>query len=351
MPRGAAPGPEPWPQGERPAVKVRDLLGREADGLELRLRAGKGGLDREILLARVQRPGLALTGYTDYIRYGRVQIVGASEIGYLTKLPPRRRASILARLARCRISCFVVTKGLAPPRELLAEAEAGDVPVLVTSAESTPFIKHLSAFLEDRLARRLHVHSVLMDVFGLGVLIVGESGIGKSECALDLIDRGHRLVADDVVEIKRLPDGVVGASPDLTRYHMELRGVGVINIKDLYGVSSIRMTKRVELVVSLERWEPGKEYDRLGLHDEQFPILGVDVPLIRMPVAPGRNIAILVEVAARNHLLKERGYDAARHFAERVDEMVGPVRGSLPGRRAADVRRPRAAAARRARKR
>ena len=348
MPRA---GPGRPPQGERPAVRVRDLLGGDAVGLELRLQAGRKGLDREVLLARVQRPGLALTGYTDYIRYGRVQIVGQSEIGYLTKLPARRRASILARLARCRISCFVVTKGLTPPRELLAEAEARGVPVLVTAAESTPFIKQLSAFLEDRLAQRLHLHSVLMDVFGLGVLITGESGIGKSECALDLIDRGHRLVADDVVEIKRLAEGVVGASPELTRYHMELRGVGVINIKDLYGVSSIRMAKRVELVVSLERWESGKEYDRLGLHDEQFPILGIDVPLIRMPVAPGRNIAILVEVAARNHLLKERGYDAARHFAERVDEMVGPVRGARPGRRTADLRRARRPAARRARPR
>ena len=348
MPRA---GPGRPPQGQRPAVRVRDLLGGDAVGLELRLQAGRKGLDREVLLARVQRPGLALTGYTDYIRYGRVQIVGQSEIGYLTKLPARRRASILARLARCRISCFVVTKGLTPPRELLAEAEARGVPVLVTAAESTPFIKQLSAFLEDRLAQRLHLHSVLMDVFGLGVLITGESGIGKSECALDLIDRGHRLVADDVVEIKRLAEGVVGASPELTRYHMELRGVGVINIKDLYGVSSIRMAKRVELVVSLERWESGKEYDRLGLHDEQFPILGIDVPLIRMPVAPGRNIAILVEVAARNHLLKERGYDAARHFAERVDEMVGPVRGARPGRRTADLRRARRPAARRARPR
>jgi HPr kinase/phosphorylase len=351
MARGDGPAPEAPEQGERPSVKVRDLLAREAEGLELTLRAGRRGLDREIFLARVQRPGLALTGYTDYIRYGRVQIVGQSEIGYLTKLAPARRVAILERLARCRISCFVVTKGLAPPRELLAAADAEGVPVLVTVAESTPFIKHLSAFLEEKLARRLHLHSVLMDVFGLGVLIMGESGIGKSECALDLIDRGHRLVADDVVEIKRLPDGVVGASPDLTRYHMELRGVGVINIKDLYGVSSIRMTKRVELVMSLERWEAGKEYDRLGLHDEKFPILGVDLPLIRMPVAPGRNLAILVEVAARNHLLKERGYDAARHFAERVDEMVGPVRGRGPGRRASDLRRARRPAARRARKR
>jgi len=351
VPRGEGPGPDAVPQAERPAVKVKELVGGEAAALNLRLRAGKSGLDRDIFLSRVQRPGLALTGYTDYIRYGRVQIVGQSEIGYLTKLAPARRASILQRLARCRISCFVVTKGLAPPQELLAAADAEGVPVLVTTAESTPFIKHLSAFLEDKLARRLHLHSVLMDVFGLGVLIMGESGIGKSECALDLIDRGHRLVADDVVEIKRLADTVVGASPDLTRYHMELRGVGVINIKDLYGVSSIRMTKRVELVVSLERWESGKEYDRLGLHDEQFEVLGVDVPLIRMPVAPGRNIAILVEVAARNHLLKERGYDAARHFAERVDEMVGPVRGTGPGRRASDLRRATRPAARRARKR
>jgi HPr kinase/phosphorylase len=152
---------------------------------------------------------------------------------------------------------------------------------------------------------------------------VGESGIGKSECALDLIDRGHRLVSDDVVDIKRMADALVGSSPDLTRYHMELRGLGVINIKDLYGVSSVRMSKKVELVVSLERWEVGREYDRLGLHDERYPILGVELPLVRMPVAPGRSIAILVEVAARNQLLKARGYDAARRFAEQVDEMIG----------------------------
>jgi len=154
------------------------------------------------------------------------------------------------------------------------------------------------------------------------VLIVGESGIGKSECALDLIDRGHRLVSDDVVEIKRMADALVGGSPDLTRYHMELRGLGVINIKDLYGVSSVRMSKKLELVVSLERWEVGREYDRLGLKEERYEVLGAGLPLVRMPVAPGRNIAILVEVAARNQLLKARGYDAARRFAEQVDEMI-----------------------------
>lgn len=315
------PGASPAaPEGA--AVSVRDLLGPEAQALGLTLLTGARGLDHEVLLSRVQRPGLALTGYTDYIRYGRVQIVGGSEIGYLRKLAPRRRVAILARLCRCRISCFVITKGLAPPPELLAAAEAAGIPVLVTPIESTPLIKHLSSFLEERLAMRLHLHSVLMDVFGLGVLIMGESGIGKSECALDLIDRGHRLVADDVVEIKRMADTLLGASPDLTRYHMELRGLGVINIKDLYGVSSIRTSKRVELVVNLERWEAGREYDRLGLHDEKFTILGVEVPLLRMPVAPGRNIAILIEVASRNQLLKERGYDAAQRFAERVDDLV-----------------------------
>jgi HPr kinase/phosphorylase len=312
--------------GERPPaspnVAVRELLEPEAKALGLRLVAGKAGLGRTVHLSRVQRPGLALTGYTDYIRYGRVQIVGSSEVGYLRTLPPRRRAAIVDKLCRCRVSCFIVTKGLRPPAELLRAAEVRGIPVLVTPTESTPFIKQLAAFLDERLALRLHLHSVLMDIFGLGVLIMGESGIGKSECALDLIDRGHRLVADDVVEVKRMADALMGNSPDLTRYHMELRGLGVLNIKDLYGVSSIRISKRVELVVNLERWESGKEYDRLGLRDEKFRILGVELPLIRMPVAPGRNIAILVEVAARNQLLKERGYDAARHFAERLDEMI-----------------------------
>ena len=304
-----------------PSVRVRELLDPAA-ALGLTLVAGEAGLEHVVTLSRVQRPGLALTGYTDYIRYGRVQIMGASEIGYLRKLSARRRGAVLRRLGACRVSCFIVTKGLAPPEELLGEARARGVPVLVTDAESTPFIKALSAFLEERLALRLHLHSVLMDVFGLGVLIVGESGIGKSECALDLIDRGHRLVADDVVEIRRIGESLIGCSPDLTRYHMELRGLGVINIKDLYGVSSTRVSQRVELVVNLERWEAGREYDRLGLRRENFLILGVEVPLIRMPVAPGRNIAILVEVAARNQLLKERGYDAAERFVERVDALV-----------------------------
>ena len=230
-----------------------------------------------------------------------------------------------------------MTKGLTAPPELLAargaERRAG---AARRPLQSTEFIKQLSAFLDQRLAQRTLLHAVLLDVFGLGVLVMGESGIGKSECALELIDRGHRLVADDVVELMRTADALVGSSPDLTRNHMEIRGVGVLNIKDLYGVSSIGTPKRVELVVGLERWEAGREYDRLGLRDERFRLLGLEVPLIRMPVAPGRNIALLVEVAARNQLLKHRGYDAARRLSEQVDALIG---GSAePGARALPAR-------------
>jgi len=304
------------------AVPVEELLSPEASGLGLSLVAGRAGLKRAILLSRVQRPGLALTGHTDYIRYGRVQIVGGSEMSFVRRLAARERATILRRLCRRKISCFVVTKGLKPPVELAREAERRGIPLLATRLESTRLIKQLSAFLDERLAERVHQHSVFMDVFGLGVLITGESGIGKSECGLDLIDRGHRLVGDDVVEIKKMGDALYGSSPELTRYHMELRGLGVLNIKDLYGVSAIRLSKRLELVVNLERWESGREYDRLGLGAESVDILGLPVPLIRMPVGPGRNIALLVEVASRNQLLKERGYDAARRLAERVDALI-----------------------------
>jgi HPr kinase/phosphorylase len=327
--------------GDGAGVAVRELVEGAAEPLQLALAAGRAGLDSRIHQARVQRPGLALTGYTDYVRYGRVQIVGSSEAGYLKKLSVRERRAILTKLCRSRISCFVVTKGLKPPAELLAAAEARGIPVLTTPLESTPFIKLLQAFLEERLATRLHLHGVLLDVFGLGVLILGESGIGKSESALDLIDRGHRLVADDVVEVKRTGELLLGVSPELTRYHMELRGLGVLNIKDLYGVSSIRLSKRIELVIQLERWDAGKEYDRLGLRDERFLILGVEVKLARMPVAPGRNIALLVEVAARNQLLRESGYDAAQRFVERVDALVGGEARTPRAARRSRVRRPR----------
>ncbi|MBN2370542.1 MAG: HPr(Ser) kinase/phosphatase [Vicinamibacteria bacterium] len=320
-------------------ITVRDLLRGNNDRLLLRLLAGRNGLQRRVTLSRIQRPGLALAGYTEYLRYGRVQILGGSEINYIATLDRGRRARAMDMLTQCQVSCFVVTKGQKPPAELLRRAESRRIPVFVTPLDSTPFIKQLSIYLERRLAPQVESHAVLMDVSGLGVLIIGESGIGKSECALDLVDRGHRLVADDVTTIQRTADGLIGFSPDLTRHHMELRGLGIINIKDIYGVSATRGSMRVELVVMLEKWETGREYDRLGLKSEGYRIMGVELPLVRMPVAPGRNIAILIEVAARNQLLKNAGRNASRRLADRVDRMARDSRRSA--RRTRTMGRPR----------
>jgi len=308
-----------------PPVTVGDLLRARADalGLGLELLAGAGGLDRAITSPYVLKTGLALAGFDSYLQEGRVLVFGASEVGYLSGLGAPARAASLARVMARPIPCVLVTDGQAVPDEVAAEAERAGVPLLRTTMATPLAIARLTSVLEDVLAERTIVHAVLMDILGLGVLIVGESGIGKSECALDLVVRGHRLVADDTVEIRRRAESVlIGTCPDLTRHHMEVRGLGLINIQDLFGVASTRSSKRVELVVQLERWEPGREYERLGLDDAHYEILGLPVPLLRMPVAPGRNLSILVEVAARNQILRTRGHHAARKLAARLERQL-----------------------------
>jgi HPr kinase/phosphorylase len=295
----------------------------EAFGLPLELLAGAQGLDRPITSPHIQKTGLALAGFDAYLKPGRVLIFGESEIRYLENLdvPARVRAMRLALTHD--FPCVVVTGGFAVAPELVLEAERAGLPLLRTQVATPTAIAKLSSILEDSLAARTVIHGVLMDILGLGVLIVGESGIGKSECALDLIVRNHRLVADDTVEVRRRQETIlIGTCPELTRHHMELRGLGLINVKDLFGIASTRSSKRVELVVQLERWDPAREYERLGLDDDFHEILGLRVPLIRMPVAPGRSIAILVEVAARNQLLRSRGHHAARALAERLDRTL-----------------------------
>ena len=314
-----------------PGVTVATLLGSrpEAFGLPLELLAGRDGLDRIITSPHIQKTGLALAGFHEYLRPGRVLIFGESEIRYLESLAAAARVDSLRLSLTVDFPCVLITGGFAPPAELLAESARARLPLLRTSIVTPTAIAKLSSMLEDSLAERTLLHAVLMDVLGLGVLIAGESGIGKSECALDLIVRGHRLVADDTVEVRRRQETIlIGACPELTRYHMELRGLGVINIMELFGIASTRSSKRVELVVQLERWVPTREYERLGLDDVFFEILGLHVPLIRMPVAPGRNIAILVEVAARNQLLRARGHHAARALADRLDRSLRQA--SLP---------------------
>jgi HPr kinase/phosphorylase len=305
-----------------PAVTVGGLLESrpESIGLAIDLLAGGRGLDRRITNPYIQKTGLALAGFHEYLQPGRVLIYGESEVRYLERLDPAKRREALERSFSTSVPCVLVTGGLDVPADLIAEADRAGVPLLATPIGTATAIGKLTALLEDRLAVREVIHGVLLDILGLGVLIVGESGIGKSECALDLVVRGHRLVADDTVEVRRRAASIViGSCPELTRHHMEVRGLGLINICDLFGVASTRTSKRVELVVQLERWDPHREYDRLGLDDAFFEVLGLRVPLIRMPVAPGRNLAILVEVAARNQLLRGRGSNAARELAAKLD--------------------------------
>ncbi len=314
-----------------PGVTVEALLASrpEAFGLPLELLAGSEGLERIITSPHIQKTGLALAGFHEYLKPGRVLIFGESEIRYLESLEDGARIASLRLALTLDFPCVVITGGFVPPPQLAVEAERARLPLLKTPVATPTAIAKLSSLLEDSLAERTMLHAVLMDVLGLGVLIAGESGIGKSECALDLIVRGHRLVADDTVEIRRRQETIlIGTCPELTQHHMELRGLGVINVKELFGIASTRSSKRVELVVQLERWDPRREYERLGLDDEHFEILGLRIPLIRMPVAPGRNIAILVEVAARNQLLRVRGHHAARELAKRLEETMR--QGMLP---------------------
>ena len=257
-------------------------------------------------------------------------IYGDSEVRYLQGLAPAARLEALARSFASGIPCVLATSTLPLPPEVAFAADAAGVPLLRASVSTPVAIGKLTAILEDYLASREVVHGVLMDVLGLGVLLVGESGIGKSECALDLVTRGHRLVADDSVEVRRRAETVIiGTSPGPTRYFMEIRGLGLINIRDLFGVASTRSSKRVEFVVELQRWDTARDYDRLGLDDAHHDLLGLQIPKVTMPVAPGRSVAILVEVAARNQLLRARGVHAARALVDALDQRLERVGAGL----------------------
>jgi HPr kinase/phosphorylase len=309
------------PGGVTVATVLRDLADSRA--LDLELLAGADGLDRRITIPHTQKTGLALSGFDAYLRGGRVLVFGESEVRYLEGLSSPDRTSVMRRVMDHDLPCLLITDGFSAPPEMAIEADRARVPLLRTRVATPEAMSRLSTVLDTYLAARGVIHGVLMDILGLGVLVIGESGIGKSECALDLVVRGHRLVADDAVEIRsRAQSFVLGSCPELTRHHMEIRGLGLINVQDLFGVASTRTSKRVELVVQLERWEHGREYDRLGLDESYYELLGIRIPMIRMPVAPGRNVAILVEVAARNQLLRARGHHAARRLVERLNDQL-----------------------------
>jgi HPr kinase/phosphorylase len=302
------------------SVKVSELLGDELLSLGLRVLSGENHLDNEITHPRVQKPGLAFAGYYAYIKPGRVQIIGESETEYLMTLSEEDRRERFERIAALPVPVFVITKGLAPLPGFLSSFQRREVPILASTALSSTVIKTISYFLEDHLVPQTSLHGVLLDIYGLGVLLIGESGVGKSESALDLITRGHSLVADDRVTVKRYPNGeLIGFSEGPLRHHMELRGIGIINVQDLFGLASVRERKPIDLVIELEHWQPGRSYDRLGLDESVFHILETPCPYIRMPLALGRNVGILVEIAARNHVLKLQGHHSAREFVRKLE--------------------------------
>jgi len=287
--------------------------------LELTLMAGRNGLKKKITHSQVQKMGLALTGFIQFINPERLQIIGNTEMAYFKTLTSEMQEKVIHQICSFPLSCLVITRGLEIPELLLREADEKEIPVFRTNLRSFDFIERVTKFLEEKLSSTSSLHGVLLDVYGVGLLILGKSGIGKSECALDLILRGHRLVADDMVHIqKRSPSSVIGSGFEVIQHHMEIRGLGIINIRSLFGVEAIREKKKIELVLELMEWDTHREYDRLGFEEEKFSILDVELPLLKIPVTPARNLTTIIEVAVRNHLLKVMGYDSALEFEKKL---------------------------------
>ncbi|MBN2195038.1 MAG: HPr(Ser) kinase/phosphatase [Polyangiaceae bacterium] len=314
---------EPPPIEPRP-ISVRALL--DDPGLEVRARliAGAAGLDREIRHPRIQKSGLAMVGHRHGLVPSRIQVIGETELSFVVQLSPEEQGRAAENLFSAGLACVVVTCGSEPPPAFAAEAERTGTPLLVCVERSSSAITALHTLLDERLAPRCREHGVMIDIFEIGVLLQGPSGIGKSECALELVMRGHRLVADDVVEFDYRPPGIVfGEAARLLQYHIEVRGLGILNIKDLYGVTAVRERKRLDLVVQLELERDDQEYDRIGIDDRRRDILGVPVREVCVPVRPGRNVSAIIEIAARNELLRLAGHNPAARFVERIEAGLG----------------------------
>jgi HPr kinase/phosphorylase len=277
----------------------------------------------DIKTSDINRPGLQFAGFFDYFAVERLQVIGMAEMSYLDRLDSELRNYRLDRFFQHDIPCVLITRNMDVPDYLLEAAKKYGCPVLRSKKVTTNIIHKMTNYLDSKLAPRVTQHGVLIDVYGEGVFLMGESGIGKSETALELVKRGHRLVADDAVEIKKVAENrLIGEAPELIRHLMEIRGIGIIDIKAMYGVGAVINNKPIDLVVYLEFWDNNKEYDRLGLVEEHIEILGVQLPKIVLPVRPGRNLAIIVEVAARNWRLKKMGYHAAQELDNRLNNLI-----------------------------
>lgn len=312
-------------------ILVSRLLSQLEYDLRLELIAGKDGIEKKIItVSEVNRPGLSLCGYYEGFAHERIQVMGAGEIGYLETLTSEERREIFKKMLSYDIPCFVVTRGLKIPQELIDECERTSTPLLFTSLDTPAFVARLVPRLEDEFGPSMLMAGNFVEAFGIGVLILGESGIGKSECALELIRRGHRLIADDAVYLKRVTGHrVLGSNVYPFGHYMEVRGVGIIDISALFGITAVRARKTVDMVVTLERWDEDKDYDRLGLEEKTYNILDEELPHVIIPVQPGRNTSITVEVAAMNLRAKKMG----RHSARELDKIIRNNLQREPGER------------------
>ncbi len=309
-------------------LRLRDFLSRRGAALQLEILTGDQGLDRALTDAEVASPGLALAGYTGRFAPNRLHVFGETEITYLGGLSAEQRQRALEHFFAFELPVVFVTKGQEAPAELLELARQRGVPVLRTPLKTAEFYRLIKPIVEDAFAPRTTLHGSLADVYGVGLLFVGRSGIGKSECVLDLVERGHRLVADDVVQVtRRGTDVLIGRGHELAGHHMEIRGIGLIDIPALFGVRSVRQQKRIEVVVQLEDWETTKDAERTGLTHQETVILGVSVPRMVVPLNPGKNITVISEVVAMMHLLRYSGVDVAAAFNERLIKRMKEQRG------------------------
>src|SRR5678815_1569300 len=309
-------------------LRLRDLLEREGDPLQLEALTGEAGLDRQVPDPEVASPGLALAGYVGRFAPQRLHVLGETEITYLNGLPADERLHRLEQFFNFELPCLFITKGLDVPAEMLALAKERGVPLLRSRLKTAEFYRRVKPVLEEAFAPRTTLHGSLADVYGVGLLFIGRSGIGKSECVLDLVERGHRLVADDVVQVtRRGNDVLIGRGHELAAHHMEIRGIGLIDIPALFGVRAVRQQKRIEVVVQLEDWETAKDADRTGLSREETTILDVPVPRVVVPLNPGKNITVISEVVAMMHLLRYSGVDVAATFNARLIKRMKEQRG------------------------
>lgn len=302
------------------SVKIHELVESMDD---IRVVVGEENLDREILVSDLSRPALELTGYFNFYPIDRVQLLGKTELSFAEKMTSDERYIVMKRMCQAETPAFLVSRNQEPPKELLKAAEEKGIPVLLSKRSTTRLSSNVTNFLEEHLAERISQHGVLVDMYGMGVLIIGGSGIGKSETALELIQRGHRLVADDRVELYMMDERrIIGEPPEILRNLIEIRGVGVIDVVNLFGVGSIRTKKRVDLIINLEHWDRNKKYDRLGYNLDKMSIFNVDIPKLSIPVRVGRNLSIIIEIATMNIRAKEMGYDATKTFENNLNKLI-----------------------------